>query len=178
MPKFKFKSNVPPSLFAYPMDVKPPEVEAPTKVPVAQLSTTRKQKARQQKKKKEEGQAMDVDKEHEDDKKPEAMETETQQDLSASTSVPADKKKEEPNFEILENPARVLRAQLRHISFDVDPRYVPATTVDISGIVLLRDTKPGEQEDLISDSVTASTTATAAAEENEPNPPEAFEFDG
>jgi 26S proteasome regulatory subunit N2 len=179
MPKFKFKSSVPPSLFAYPMDVKPPEVEAPSKVPVAQLSTTRKQKARQQKKKKEEGQAMDVDKELEDDKKkePEAMETETH-DLSASTSVPADKKKEEPNFEILENPARVLRAQLRHISFDVDPRYVPATTVDVSGIVLLRDTKPGEQEDLINDSVTASTTTAAAAEENEPNPPEPFEFDG
>jgi hypothetical protein len=36
-------------------------------------------------------------------------------------------KKPEPLFEILENPARVTRAQLKYITFDVDPRYVPIT---------------------------------------------------
>jgi len=60
MPKFKFKSNAPPSMFAYPQDVEPPKVEAPTKLPIAQLSTIKKHKFRKDRKKKEEEDKMDI----------------------------------------------------------------------------------------------------------------------
>jgi len=42
VPKFTFKSNARPSLFAYPPEVKPPSTTAPTKVSTAVLSYSRK----------------------------------------------------------------------------------------------------------------------------------------
>jgi 26S proteasome regulatory subunit N2 len=59
------------------------------------------------------------------------METEEKKDETKETKEKEpDKikeKKPEPLFEILENPARVTRSQLKYITFDVDPRYVPIT---------------------------------------------------
>lgn len=53
MPKFSFKSNAKPSLFAYPPPIKPPEKKQVTLAPTAQLSTSAKAKAKEQKKKQE-----------------------------------------------------------------------------------------------------------------------------
>jgi len=85
-----------------------------------------------------------------------------------------EEKKQEPNFEILENPARVTRSQIKYISFDVDPRYVPITQADVLGIVMLKDTKPGTEEELISSGLPVQGQET---EETEPPVPEPFELE-
>jgi len=84
--------------------------------------------------------------------------------------------KVEAEFEILSNPARVTRAQLSSITFDVDTRYVPITG-GVHGVILLKDNKPGESEEIIKGGVPVGTQA-ADDEANEPEPPEAFDFLG
>lgn len=64
-------------------------------------------------------------------------------------------KEPEPEFELLNNPARVTRMQLQHISFDVDPRYVPISE-GVHGVVVLKDTTPGEEEEIVTPAVPKS----------------------
>jgi len=91
---------------------------------------------------------------------------------------PSEEKPAEPDFEILSNPARVTRAQLSKITFDVDPRYVPITE-GIHGIVLLEDKTPGEAEDIIPGALPTSAGAGVLEDEaNEPEAPPPFEFLG
>jgi 26S proteasome regulatory subunit N2 len=80
--------------------------------------------------------------------------------------------KPEPTFEILNNPARVTPTQLSVISFDVDPRYVPVAME--YGIVLLKDMKPEEKEELLE----INKTFAVGTSDNEPDAPEPFEFLG
>ena len=76
-----------------------------------------------------------------------AMSTETYTALAALKPKPADGKPEvEPEFEILENPARVLPTQERAISLLPDARYVPVTPGRVSGIIVLRDQRPDDAE--------------------------------
>lgn len=56
------------------------------------------------------------------------------------------KKEQEPNFEILNNPARVLRQQLKVVAVNDNSQYVPLKDVGIGGIVMVRNLKPGEEE--------------------------------
>jgi len=175
MPQYKIKSNAKPSLFAYPAEVKEVEEKTVKAVPTAQLSITKKQQQRKDKKKAEAeekkktgdtGDKMDIDK----------STTETT-DKSDPMEVEDEKKKApekpEPEFELLDNPARVTRAQLKYITFDVDPRYVPITE-GVHGVILLKDTKPGETEDIIKGGV----PSLSQQDENEPAPPEPFMFLG
>lgn len=84
-----------------------------------------------------------------------------------------DEKVEEPASELLSNPARVLRQQLKVISMPDSPRYQPMKDIRIGGIILMHDTKPSEPEDLI-EPVTAYCSK--VEEEKEPEPPEPFEY--
>lgn len=86
-----------------------------------------------------------------------------------------EEKVEEPTFELLTNPARVLRQQLKVIEMPEPTRYHPIKDIQIGGIILLNDTKPNEQEDLI-EPVTAHCSK--VEEEKEPEPPEPFEYLG
>jgi len=52
MPKYQFKSNAKPSLFAYPERVKPPTAKAPQKLKAAELSIAKRTKLRNAQKKK------------------------------------------------------------------------------------------------------------------------------
>eukprot|EP01102_Stenamoeba_stenopodia_P013510 TRINITY_DN4394_c0_g1_i1.p1 TRINITY_DN4394_c0_g1~~TRINITY_DN4394_c0_g1_i1.p1 ORF type:complete len:951 (-),score=235.34 TRINITY_DN4394_c0_g1_i1:34-2886(-) len=136
MPKFSFKSNVRPSLFAYPPEVKPPTTATPQKAPTAILSTTRKVKARAQKlaseKEAEKGkatpppsEAMEIDNE---------KKAEDQAEGEAKPEEGKEKEKEkekEPSFEIKHNPARVTTPQVKYLSFDVDKRYVPVKKLSL-----------------------------------------------
>jgi len=79
----------------------------------------------------------------------------------------------EPEFQILNNPARVTPLQFPLISFDVDARYVPI--ISEHGIVLLKDTKPQEKEELLEANTSA---ASVAGSDDEPAPPESFQFLG
>lgn len=103
--------------------------------------------------------------------------------------APSEKKTEpEPSFEILTNPARVVPAQEKYIKFLEDSRYVPVKLAP-SGFVLLRDLRPTEPE-VLSLTDTPSSTASPAsgsatgqqnsssamAVDEEPQPPQPFEY--
>lgn len=138
VPKFQFLSNARPSLFAYPPATKPPTTEVIKKVATAVLSTTAKSKARAKKAKGETD--MDVDG--------------SEQQAAEEVSVDKDKqkkapKKKEESFELLENFARVVPAQSSFIEFTKDCRYVPVKNGVPSGILILKDLKPNEPEELI-----------------------------
>jgi 26S proteasome regulatory subunit N2 len=87
-----------------------------------------------------------------------------------------EKKEPEPTEEILNNPCRVLKAQMQHISFpkeiDSQPvRYTPLLASRRAGFLLLNDTRPEEPEDLFLEEDKSS-----AADEKEPDPPAPFEW--
>lgn len=172
MPKYKIKSNAKPSLFAYPEEVKEEKEKEKKALPTAQLSITKKVQLRQEKKKqqhKDGGTSMEIDTR-------ESSPMEIEEKKEQKDPKPAAEEKPEPDFEILNNPARVTRAQLPKITFDVDPRYVPITE-GIHGIVMLKDKTPGEKEDIIPETLPTSA-GVLEDEANEPEPPEPFEFLG
>ncbi|KAF5287752.1 hypothetical protein FQA39_LY15772 [Lamprigera yunnana] len=82
------------------------------------------------------------------------------------------KKEPEPNFEILSNPARILRQQLKVITINDGSQYVPMKDVSIGGIIMARNLKPGEEE--LVEPVAAF--GPKADDEKEPEPPEPFEW--
>merc|ERR1740138_1617377 len=60
--------------------------------------------------------------------------------------------------EVLENPCRVLRSQERVIGALAGSRYVPISTGRKAGIIVLKDTTPGEAEDLLVATAIAAAT--------------------
>eukprot|EP01113_Clastostelium_recurvatum_P036086 TRINITY_DN509_c0_g1_i1.p1 TRINITY_DN509_c0_g1~~TRINITY_DN509_c0_g1_i1.p1 ORF type:complete len:961 (+),score=274.09 TRINITY_DN509_c0_g1_i1:139-3021(+) len=165
LPKFEFRSNARPSLFAYPPEVKPPEVKAPTKVSTAVLSYAKgKGKAGAK------TTAMDIDdKEKEKEKEKE----------EASKKAEEEKKEEkkEESFEIKSNPARVTFLQAPHIAFDADSKYQPVKQRDVYGIVLLKNQRPDEPEELVTPSGRfTAASATPTPDEQEPEPPAPFQW--
>lgn len=96
---------------------------------------------------------------------------------SATTSTDKtkeDEKKKEPeaSFEILSNPARVLRQQLKVIGLTDNSQYMPLKELSIGGIVMVRNLKPGEEE--LVEAVAAF--GPKGDDEKEPEPPEPFEW--
>merc|ERR1711988_637022 len=194
MPKFSFKSNAKPSLFAYPPETKPEEKKSVGKVSTAILSTSAKaqarrkereaenemdvDKAKETEKNKEKDKEKDKEKEKEKDKEKEKEKDKEQENESAEAKLAEKPKEPEPPFEILQNPARVTVAQVKYVTFDADERYVPVEKGEISGIIMLKDLKPDQPEELIKPQAVASTQAAASApaEEQEPEPPAPFNY--
>ncbi|ORX50506.1 26S proteasome regulatory complex, non-ATPase subcomplex, Rpn2/Psmd1 subunit [Hesseltinella vesiculosa] len=173
-PKFDYVSNAKPSLFAYPPAIKTPSTTVVEKVATAVLSTTAKAKARAKKSEKEKGDSMDVDKEpvkeDEETKEPEEEDT-NKEDNRRKT------KKKEASFEVLENLSRVVPAQLKRITFKEDARYVPIKKGVLGGILVLKDQRPDEEEELIEPSApTSSDGQDGANAEEEAAPFEPFEY--
>merc|ERR1719369_553483 len=115
-------------------------------------------------KKKEEKEKMDVDEKKEEDKKDEKSEE--------------DKKEPEPLFEMLSNPARVMKAQLKVINME-DGKYRPMKDISIGGIVLLDRAELGaEDEEQIVEPMEVNKGASSSSEEEgeEPAPPEPFQW--
>lgn len=83
-----------------------------------------------------------------------------------------EKKEPEPNFEILSNPARVMRQQLKVISLVDGSGYVPLKDVTIGGIVMLHHSGAGE-ESLVEP---VAAFGPKPDEDKEPEPPEPFEY--
>lgn len=203
MPKFKFKSNVPPSYFAYPPEVKVESKKKEVKVVKTQLAGARRIRTGKKKTGSSASgsgnlsESMEIDIGESPAQTPRgtgeipATSSAASSALGASgtgangtmdidkpattsTSSAEAPKQPEPSSEILENPARVTRAQFRHITYDADDRYRPVSDAAY-GVVVLRDLKPTEAEDLIPTNV---PTANATTDEEEPAPPEPFEFLG
>ncbi|BGP13392.1 proteasome regulatory particle base subunit [Rhodosporidiobolus nylandii] len=173
IPKFEFTSNAKPSLFAYQPATQPPQEKKVEKVEAAVLSTTAKAQQRQKDKEKEEkgeDEAMKTD-----DAKPAGEDSEMKVDEPEASAKeggekkPA-KKEKEPSSSRLQNLSRVTPAQLAYISFPPsESRFLPVRPVNSTngsaagvpssrslggvgaggGILLVRDTKPDEEVELL-----------------------------
>ncbi|GAA5821812.1 hypothetical protein JCM3770_002901 [Rhodotorula araucariae] len=176
LPKFEFVSNAKPSLYAYQPATKPPAKEAVEKVKTAVLSTTAKATARAKAREQEHkaGDEMETDDKTDDkadDKAEPAASTSTDEakmdtdDVGAAAPEPPKKDKPapsgarkaaaaaaaEPSSARQSNLSRVTRAQQAVIAFPQPPdaRYVPVRATTGSGILLVRDTKPDDDEELL-----------------------------
>lgn len=171
IPKLEYRSSAKPSTYAYPPPVEAKKEREREKVSTAILSITAKAKKKEASRKdKQQGiEKMDVDDEPAG-KSSKDKKTQSQEDPKKKEK---EDKIEEPNFELLSNPARVLRQQLKVISMPEQSRYQPMKDVQIGGIIMMNDTRPSEEEDLI-EPVTAHCSK--VSEEKEPEPPEPFEY--
>lgn len=74
---------------------------------------------------------------------------------------------------MLSNPARVMPQQLKVLKMTENNRYVPIKDLSIGGVILLRDTKNTEPEELVEP---VQAGGPKMEEEKEPDPPEPFEY--
>merc|ERR1711968_95252 len=172
MPKFTFKSNARPSQFAYPPKLTAEKKKQAEKVEKAKLSTAARGKG--SKKDKAGAPSSPVaagsskaDGDNAQDRKD--GDSKDKKDDDTTTAAEAD-------FEILNNPSRVLSQQLPLISFDVDPRYQPVRDVSRLGIVFLDDNEPDKEAEFVPTVTLYAGAGGATDEEDEPEPPEPFEY--
>ncbi|GMJ01827.1 hypothetical protein like AT2G32730 [Hibiscus trionum] len=192
VPKFEFLSHAKPSLFEYPKPTTVPTTTSAVKLPTAVLSTSAKAKARA---KKEAEQKANAEKSSGAEpssapitgKGKSAIEKDGE--AMQIDNPPEKKPEQEPTYEILTNPARVVPAQEKVIKFLEDSRYAPVKLAP-SGFVLLRDLRPNEPEALSLTDAPASAASPASgsaaagqqssspamAVDDEPQPPQPFEF--
>ena len=122
---------------------------------------------------------MDVDETvKEDEKKDEDKKSKTDEvkkptEEKKSESLEKPKPEPEATFEILSNPARVMPSQLRVIQMVDKSRYEPIKDISIGGIILMKDLKTSEPEELVEP---VQAGGPKMEEEKEPDPPESFEY--
>ncbi|KAJ8310275.1 hypothetical protein KUTeg_012140 [Tegillarca granosa] len=173
MPKIEFKSNAKPSMYAYPPALEEKKDKAKEKVETAVLSITAKQKKKDAEKKEKSEEKMDVDEEKKDEKKEEKKDEKKEESKEETEKAEKPEKKEpEPTYQMLENPARVMKAQLKVLSLP-DGRYTAVKDVINGGFIMLKDSKPEEKEEIV-EAVAAG--GPKIEEEEEPEPPEPFEW--
>lgn len=183
---FQFKSDAKPAAFQYPPYLEPEKKTAVEKVKAAELSIAKRAKERKALKLKRQSSLDKTDNETtetkpEDDNKQDKMEVddndEKTDDKTVEKSSEGDEKKEavdeNATFVIQSNPSRVTQQQRNAIKTIPDQRYVPVKQ-KLFGIVMLRDTTPDEEEDLLEQKGIKSLDVTE--EEEEPSPPKPFEF--
>lgn len=95
---------------------------------------------------------MDIDEPVKDDE----TKTPEEDDTTKDDQRRKNKKKKEETYGILENLSRVVPAQLKRITFKDGCRYAPIKKGVISGIVLMEDRRPNEEEELIEPSAPTS----------------------
>eukprot|EP00301_Raphidiophrys_heterophryoidea_P010428 c1554_g1_i1.p1 GENE.c1554_g1_i1~~c1554_g1_i1.p1 ORF type:complete len:1020 (-),score=254.89 c1554_g1_i1:84-3095(-) len=165
--KMSFTSKAPASMFAYPPPVTVTQVDNSRKGPKAVLSTTKKQMAKE--KSKEPSKGADA---------PDQTETKVDVDMKDASEAPKDEKPatttteapKEEQTQVLENPARVTPSQRKYIEFVLDQRYQPVNTKKITGVIVVRDTQPDKEHDIVEDSLKPAV-AVPAREEDDPEPP-------
>lgn len=87
-----------------------------------------------------------------DDKKKEEKETKETKEKPEKKVVKDDekeKKEPEPSFEVLQNPARVLRQQLKVIQLVEGSHYTPVKDIQIGGIVMVKHMQTDTEEELV-----------------------------
>lgn len=92
--------------------------------------------------------------------------------------IAGEKKKEkekepEPNFEIIQNPARVLRAQLKVISMAEGSHYTSIKDITIGGIVMMKHTSEDAEEVFVEP---VAAYGPKSEDVKEPEAPEPFEY--
>lgn len=170
MPKVEFTSNAAPSVFGYPAPMEEKKGDKKDKVEKAILSITGKKNKRDAEKKTDKGEEkMDVD-----DKTTTGKDKEGTKDEAAKEGADKEKKEKEPDSEILQNPSRVIKPQLKVISLAKNSRYQPLKEVTNGGIIVMRDTQ-SDQPEIIVETVKAGGPV-KEEEASEPAPPEPFEW--
>lgn len=108
-----------------------------------------------------------------DEKEKDKKDEDKKEIITPATEKKDEKKKEpEPNFEILQNPARVVRQQLKVISLPEGQHFLPLKDVTIGGIIVMQHTGKNEQE------LVEPVAAYGPKNEDlkEPDAPEPFEY--
>jgi 26S proteasome regulatory subunit N2 len=99
--------------------------------------------------------------------------TDKSKDVTEKKDETEKKEVAEPSFEMITNPARVMKAQLRVMSLPPGSRYVPLKDISVGGIIMLKNVRPTETEDIIE---LVAAGGPKVEEEAEPEPPEPFEY--
>lgn len=170
MPKdVKFVSKARPSLFAYPAPVEIKKDEKKVRGPAATLSVSKGKGAAATPK----AAAAPVKKDADGDVVMGGAAGEAGKDGSVAGEAKKDSSVPEPEFEELSNPARVTGAQQPLVSYKSGQRYRPVKR-QMTGFVLLEDTTPDQPESLVV--AVAPKVLAPGVSEDEPAPPEPFEF--
>ncbi|XP_047347296.1 26S proteasome non-ATPase regulatory subunit 1 isoform X1 [Vespa velutina] len=203
MPKLEVRSNARPSIYAYPAPLEEKKREEREKVTTAVLSiAARARRKESERRARDSHEKMDVDppavvetKENveikestantpkeKDEKKKEKEEKEIKDTKDSRIDKKGkdeaekgekEKKEPEPNFEILQNPARVLRQQLKVIQLVDGSHYVPVKDLQIGGIVMVKHIQADTEEELVEP---VAAFGPKPDEEKEADPPEPFEY--
>ncbi|XP_044739482.1 26S proteasome non-ATPase regulatory subunit 1 [Chrysoperla carnea] len=119
---------------------------------------------------------MEIDEEPaKEDKEKDKKSTEEKKPIEKKLStedVSTTKKEQEPTFEILNNPARCLRQQLKNVSLVDGSSYSPMKDVSIGGIIMMHHLRSDEEQ--LVEPVAAFGPKTD--DEKEPEAPEPFEW--
>ncbi|XP_077516303.1 regulatory particle non-ATPase 2 [Amblyomma americanum] len=201
MPRMQIRSGAKPSTFAYPPPLEEKKEREREKVTTAVLSITAKARRREAHSGKESPattsatqDTMEVDEQppvqavaaaKKEDATPatgaaapptqEEAKKEDTDTPAAAEAKPEAKAKPEQNFELLSNPARVVKPQLKLLTMPEGSRYRPIKDITIGGIIMVTDTKSSEEEELV-EPVSAGGPTAENEEGDEPEPPEPFEY--
>ncbi|XP_066591012.1 26S proteasome non-ATPase regulatory subunit 1 [Prorops nasuta] len=134
-----------------------------------------KEEGKEKKKEKDEKEKDPKDGKEAKDSK-DAKETEEKPDKKVKDEqekTEKEKKEPEPNFEILQNPARVLRQQLKVIQLVDGSHYTPVKDIQIGGIVMVKHLQGDAEEELVEP---VAACGPKPDDEKEADPPEPFEY--
>lgn len=158
------------------MDVDEDSKDASTKKEDEKMKVDEPPTKDDKKKKDEKDKEKEKEKSKDDDK---------DKDTSASTSTSGDnkdkekkddkkeKKEPEPNFEILQNPPRVMRQQLKVLSVAEGQTFVPLKDVTIGGIIVMQHNGKIDDQELVEP---VAAYGPKNEDVKEPEPPEPFEY--
>nr|XP_033340629.1 26S proteasome non-ATPase regulatory subunit 1 [Megalopta genalis] len=153
------------------MDVDPPETKETVEVKEAAATAAAAPKEVDEKKReKEEKEAKEA---KEAKEKVEKKSKDEPEKAEKGEKTEEKKKEVEPNFEILQNPARVLRQQLKVIQLVDGSHYASVKDLQIGGIVMVNHIQPDTEEELVEP---VAAFGPKPDEEKEADPPEPFEF--
>ncbi|XP_033208958.1 26S proteasome non-ATPase regulatory subunit 1 isoform X1 [Belonocnema kinseyi] len=191
MPKLEVRSNARPSVYAYPAPLEEKKREEREKVTTAVLSIAARARRRESERRaRDSHEKMDVDvpttetkeaaeskdsaSKDKDEKKKDKEDKDSKEKKGKDEKEEKPEKKEsEPTFEILQNPARVLRQQLKVVQLVEDSRYAPVKDIQIGGIVMVKHIQSGKEEELVEP---VAAFGPKPDEEKEADPPEPFEY--
>ncbi len=151
-------------MFAYPPPLEEKKKDEAEKIETAVLSITNKKK-----------QQLSTSAKKDDDVEQQPMDVTitdesgtTTTEATASAAAAAAKKDEvkkelEPNYIMLQNPARVVRLQLKCLTTPENSRYKPLKPLNHGGIIMLKDKRVDEEEEIVATVAAGGTTALAAA---------------
>ncbi|KAK6460355.1 armadillo-type protein [Scheffersomyces coipomensis] len=157
IPKFELNCHAKPELFQYPPKHEEIKEKQPDKIATAVLSTTVKAKTRAKKKQdlkdetdgKKDVEKMEIDEESKPETEVKVEESKEEKPAEPASSEQAQVRYAKTPYKI-SNLSRVLPVQSNYLSFIRDDRFVPVRKFrGSSGIVVLEDTKPEEEVELI-----------------------------